>query len=52
MPDHKIRMIKNERNVLNTTKNLCEGRELIISAFKSGLFSLIIFVKINSRNRT
>ena len=52
MPDQKIRMIKNERNVLNTAKNLCEGRELIISAFKSGLFLLIIFVKINSRNRT
>ena len=31
---------KNKRNFFNTTKNLYEGRELIIKAFKSELFPL------------
>ena len=31
-------MIK--KNVLNTAKNLYDGRELVIHAFKSGLFLL------------
>ena len=29
---------KNKKNVLNTVKNLYDGRELVINAFKSGLF--------------
>ena len=35
-------MIKknNKRNVLNTSENLYEGRQLVINAFKSGLFPL------------
>ena len=33
-------MIKNKRNALNTAKNLYQCRELVINAFKSGLFSL------------
>ena len=36
--DQKIEMIK--KIVLNTTKNLYDGRELVINAFKSGLISL------------
>ena len=28
----------NKRNVLNTAKNLYDGRELVINAFKSKLF--------------
>ena len=31
---------KNKRNVFNTAKNLYEGRELVINAFKSRLFQL------------
>ena len=31
---------KNKRNAFNTTKNLYEGRELVINAFKSELFQL------------
>ena len=31
---------KNKRNVFNTAKNLSEGRELVIKAFKSRLFQL------------
>ena len=30
----------NKRNVSNTAKILYEGRELVINAFQSGLFSL------------
>ena len=33
-------MIKNERNVLNTAKNLFDGRELVINGFKSRLLPL------------
>ena len=29
-----------KKNVLNSTQNLYHGRELVINAFKSGLFSL------------
>ena len=29
---------KNKKNVLNIAKNLYDGRELVINAFKSGLF--------------
>ena len=40
----KNKMIKknnnNKRNIFNTAKNLCEGRELVINVFKSGLFPL------------
>ena len=31
---------KNKRNVFNTAKNIYEGRELVINAFKRGLFPL------------
>ena len=31
---------KNKKDVLNTAKNLHDGRELLINAFKSGLFPL------------
>ena len=31
---------KNKTNVLNTANSLCDGSELVISAFKSGLFPL------------
>ena len=31
---------KIKKNVFNTAKNLYEGRELVINAFKSGLFKL------------
>ena len=31
---------KNKRNVLNTSENLYEGRQLVINAFKSELFPL------------
>ena len=31
---------KNIKNVLNTAKNLYDGRELVVNAFKSGLFLL------------
>ena len=31
---------KIKKHVFNTAKNLYEGRELVISAFKRGLFSL------------
>ena len=31
---------KNKRNVFDTAKNLYEGRELVINAFKNGLFPL------------
>ena len=33
-------MIKKTKNVLNTAKNLYDGRELVVNAFKSGLFLL------------
>ena len=41
-PDQKIRMIKkkNKWNFLNPAKNLYQGIELVINAFKSGLFPL------------
>ena len=31
---------KNKKNVLNTGKNLYDGRELVINGFKSELFPL------------
>ena len=31
---------KKLENVLNTSKNCCDGRELVINAFKTGLFPL------------
>ena len=31
---------KNKKNVLNTAKDLYDGRELVINVFKSGLFPL------------
>ena len=31
---------KNKKNVLNTAKNLYDGRELVVNTFKSGLFPL------------
>ena len=33
-------MIKKTKNGLNTAKNLYDGRELVVNAFKSGLFLL------------
>ena len=37
-PQNKDNKINNKRNVLNTAKNLYDGRELVINAFKSELF--------------
>ena len=31
---------KKQKNVLNTAKNLHDGKELVLNAFKSGLFPL------------
>ena len=33
-------MIKKQKNILNSAKSLYYGRELVINAFKSGLFPL------------
>ena len=33
-------MIKKQKNILNNIENLYYGRELLIGAFKSGLFPL------------
>ena len=33
-------MIKKQKNILNIVNNLYDGRELVINAFKSGLFPL------------
>ena len=39
--DQKIKMIKKkQKNILNSAQNLYYGRELVINAFKSGLFPL------------
>ena len=39
--DQKIKMIKkNKKNILNSAQNLYYGRQLVINAFKSGLFPL------------
>ena len=39
--DEKMGVIKkNFKNIFNTANNLYEGRELVISVFKSGLFPL------------